>query len=208
MRKAQHRSSRHPLQPKGLVAELQDSATAGSPEAVILVEGLSDRLAIEAAAKRFGRDLPAERVVIVPMGGATNLGRFIAHFGPAGMDVRLTGLCDRGESSFFERTLARCDLPAVTGRDFFVCDRDLEDELIRAVGATGVEAVIEEEGELPSLRRLQQMPFHRDGMVEDQLHRFMGVRSGRKHRYAPLLVEALPADAMPQPLRDLLSSVP
>ena len=196
-----------------LLADLQARAMAAAPSAVVLVEGISDWFAVDAAAALGGRDLGNEGVVVVPMGGATNLGHFVAHFGPAGADARLAGLCDLGEEELFGRTLERAgvaegaDRAAMAVAGFFVCERDLEDELIRGLGAAGVEEVIEREGELESLRRLQQMPFHRGRNVEDQLHRFMGARSGRKYRYAPLLVRALGAD-MPAPLRDVLACVP
>jgi hypothetical protein len=88
-----------------------------------------------------------------------------------------------------------------------VCDRDLEDELIRALGGAAVEAIIDQAGDLASLRRLQQMPAHRDRPHDHQLHRFMGVRSARKYRYARPLAEALPTDDIPRPLRDLLHSL-
>ena len=197
-----------------LLADLQARAMATVPSAVVLVEGISDWFAVDAAAALDGRDLGDEGVVVVPMGGATNLGRFIAHFGPAGADARLAGLCDLAEEDFFGRTLERAgvigsaDRAALAAAGFFVCERDLEDELIRALGAAAVEEVIEREGELESLRRLQQMPFHRGRSVDDQLHRFMGVRSGRKYRYAPLLVRALGGVDMPAPLRNVLSCVP
>lgn len=182
-------------------------------DAVILVEGLSDCLALEAAARRCGRNFENDRVVVVPMGGATNLGGFVARLGPSGDGIRLAGLCDGGEAAFFGRTLqragvtARADRAAMASTGFFVCERDLEDELIRALGPRRVEAVIEEEGELGSLRKLQQMPFHRGRGLDDQLRRFMGVRSGRKCRYAPLLVDALDGADLPRPLQELLSYV-
>jgi hypothetical protein len=186
---------------------------AAVPDAVVLVEGLSDRLAVEAAAKRSGRNLENERVLVVPMGGATNLGRFLAHYGPSGLTVRLAGLCDLAEADFFGRALERigmterADRAAMASAGFFVCERDLEDELIRALGPRRVEAIIEQEGELESLRKLQQMPFHRGRTIDEQLHRFIGVRSGRKYRYAPLLVDALDGVEMPRPLHELLSYV-
>jgi hypothetical protein len=147
------------------------------------------------------------------MGGATNLVRFLDHFGPSGVNVRVAGLCDLAEAAFFGRTLARrgiterADQASMASAGFFVCVRDLEDELIRAVGPHGVEAIVMQEGELGSLRRLQQMPFHRGRAVDEQLHRFMGVRSGRKYRYAPLLVDALDRAELPRPLHSLLAYV-
>ena len=80
--------------------------------AVVLVEGLSDRAAVEALAAGRGRDLRAERVCTVPMGGATNLGHFLDLLGPAGRDLRLAGLCDAAEAPGFRRTLQRAGLAA------------------------------------------------------------------------------------------------
>jgi hypothetical protein len=198
---------------RSLLAELQAGALATVRDAVVLVEGVSDCLAVAAAAARCGRNLRDEGVAVVPMGGATNLGRFLAHFGPSGSNVPVAGLCDLGEEEFVGRVLeragltSRADRAAMASIGFFVCERDLEDELIRALGTARVEAIIEREGELASLRKLQQMPFHRRHTIDEQIHRFMGVRSGRKYRYAPLLVDALDVGELPQPLQDVLSHV-
>jgi hypothetical protein len=80
--------------------------------AVVLVEGLSDRAAVEALATRRGRDLRAHGVFTVPMGGATNLGHFLDLLGPRGRDVRLAGLCDAAEAPGFRRALQRAGLSA------------------------------------------------------------------------------------------------
>jgi hypothetical protein len=90
---------------------------------------------------------------------------------------------------------------------FFVCDADLEDELIRALGGAAVERVIEEQGELASLRILQSEPAHRARSQVQQLHRFLGTRSGRKIQYARLLVEALTRTDVPPPLEGLLAAI-
>jgi hypothetical protein len=82
-----------------------DLANAAGAQAVILVEGRSDQAALEALAQRRGRVLGAEGVAIVPMGGATNIGRFLDLFGPRGRGVRLAGLCDAAEEGCFRRAL-------------------------------------------------------------------------------------------------------
>lgn len=69
---------------------------AARSRAVVLVEGLSDQAAVEALAERRGRDLRAEGVSVVPIGGAQAIGQFIDLFGPVGRDVRLAGICDAG----------------------------------------------------------------------------------------------------------------
>ena len=83
---------------------------------------------------------------------------------------------------------------------FFVCSADLEDELIRALGAASVEAVVDAEGDLGSFRTLQKQPEWRGRATEQQLRRFMGSGSGRKIRYARLLVDALDLGQVPRPL--------
>ena len=180
---------------------------------VILVEGESDRVAVEAVAKGLGRDLRDEGVSVQPMGGATNVRRFVARFGPGGLDVEVRGLCDAGEARYVARVLHRVGLTSgssvehLADRGFHVCDVDLEDELIRAVGVTGVEQVLGEHGELASFRRMQRQPAQRGRPVRQQLRRFIACGSGRKTRYAALLVETLPPDRVPVPLRQLLAAV-
>jgi hypothetical protein len=181
--------------------------------AVVLVEGLSDQAAVEAVARRRGRDLEAEGVVVFPMGGATNIGRFLDLLGPRGADVTLTGLCDAGEEAYFRRTLERAGFGSPATRDemadlgFYVCDADLEDELIRSLGAGEVEHVIEAQGDLNAFRLLQQQPAQRGRSVDAHLRRFMGSGSGRKIRYASLLVDALDPARVPTPLTMLLERV-
>ncbi|WP_167002471.1 hypothetical protein [Mumia sp. ZJ430] len=58
-----------------------------------------------------------------------------------------------------------------------------------------------------SLRLLAGMPAQRDWTQEAVLRRFLGVRAGRKSRYAALLVEALEPDRVPEPLAAVLNRV-
>jgi hypothetical protein len=88
-----------------------------------------------------------------------------------------------------------------------VCIADLEDELIRALGVTGVERIIETQGELRSFRLLQRQPAQRGQSPQQQLHRFMGTHSGRKSQYARLLVSALDLARVPWPLDRVLAHV-
>ena len=82
----------------------------GGPRAVVLVEGVSDQGAVEALAERRGRDLHAERISVVPIGGAQAIGQFLNLFGPAGLDVRLAGICDAGEEGDFRRGLEQAGI--------------------------------------------------------------------------------------------------
>ena len=183
------------------------------PRAVVLVEGLSDRLALEVLARRRGRDLAAERIQIVAMNGATNIGHHLEHYGPPGLGVTVAGLYDVAEERFFRQALERVGLGAELFRrglealGFFMCSADLEDELIRAVGAEEVEGIVEAEGELASFRRLQRQLAQRDRSLHDQLRRLMGGRSGNKYRYARLMVEAVDLDRVPRSLDAVLDYV-
>jgi len=181
--------------------------------AVVLVEGISDQRALEALAVRRGRDLDAEGVSVVPIGGAQSIGRFLTRFGPQGLDLRLAGLCDSGEEGDFRRGLERAGLGSDLTRaemeslGFYVCVADLEDELIRALGAASVEQVVEAQGNLGSFRTLQKQPAWQGRAVEEQLRRFMGSGGSRKIRYARLLVEALDLSQVPRPLDLVLAHV-
>ena len=187
--------------------------TGITTRAVVLVEGTSDQVALETLAERRHRDLDAEGVVIVPMGGAQSIGRFLAHYGPAGLDLRLAGLCDAGEEAEFRRGLERAGLGAdLTRADmerlgFYVCVADLEEELIRALGPERVVEIVDAHGDLGPFRTLQKQPAWDGRREEEQLRRFMGSGGSRKIRYARFLVEALDLDRVPRPLDRLLAHV-
>ncbi|HET7690127.1 MAG TPA: TOPRIM nucleotidyl transferase/hydrolase domain-containing protein [Nocardioidaceae bacterium] len=174
------------------------------PRAVVLVEGESDRAALLTLAARRGRDLAAEGIEVVAMGGITNTRSFALRYGPHGLDVPLAGLYDAADEDKLRRGLATA---GVEPTHFFRCTADLEDELIRALGLEAVEAVIEAAGETRSLRLLSGMPAQRGWSREQLLRRFIGVRSGRKAKYAVLLTEALPPGREPEPLSALLGSL-
>jgi hypothetical protein len=180
---------------------------------VVLVEGVSDRVAVESLAVRIGRELDAEGVCVVPMGGAMSIGRFLELFGAAGLDVQIAGLCDVGEEPYFQRALERAgrgvhlDRQRMQALGFYVCMVDLEDELIRSLGASAVLNVLKAEGDDRTFQTFQRQPAQRARPVEQQLRRFMGTISGRKERYARSLVDALDLARLPDPFELLLARV-
>lgn len=179
--------------------------TAGT---VVLVEGVSDRRAIEALAERRRRDLVAEGVMVIPTAGVTNLGRFLDLLGPQGYDVRLAGLVDEGEVRQLGLALPRIgvdgqlDRATLEGHGFFVCVRDLEDELIRALGTDTMVELIESEGHLRRFHSFQNQPAQRHKTIDQQLWRWLG---NHKIRYAPLMVETVEIDRVPAPLDGVLA---
>ncbi|MFD3659534.1 TOPRIM nucleotidyl transferase/hydrolase domain-containing protein [Streptomyces sp. NPDC058659] len=170
----------------------------------VLLEGLSDLAAVEALAARRGRDLAAEGVCVVSMGGAMNIARYAALLGPPGLGLRLAGLCDEREQPFYDRGLTRA---RASTRDVFVCAADLEDELIRALGTERVEEIVRTEGDLRPWQTFLHQPAQHGRPRHQQLRRFLGTKKGRKIRYGTLLVEALGPGQVPAPLDDLLASV-
>src|SRR5262245_6982109 len=180
----------------------------GLVNTVVLVEGVSDRSAVEALAARRGRDLGVEGVCILPMGGAMGVGRFLPLLQGLGLGVR--GLCDESEEGYVRRGLeishgTGLSRTAMETLGFYVCVCDLEDELIRALGVAGVERVLAAERDLARFRLFQNQPAQRGRPVQRQLRRFMGTTSGRKAHYAQALVSALDADRIPRPLDHLLA---
>ncbi|MBL1091692.1 MULTISPECIES: TOPRIM nucleotidyl transferase/hydrolase domain-containing protein [Streptomyces] len=172
--------------------------------AVVLLEGLSDAAAVSALAARRGRDLAAEGICVLPMGGAMSVGRFARLLGPAGLDLRLTGLCDEAERRYYERALGQA---GAARQGFFVCAADLEDELIRALGVTRVAELVRAEGDLRALQTFLRQPAQQGRTSQQQLRRFLGTKKGRKIHYGRVLVEALDPDRVPAPLDGLLASL-
>lgn len=159
--------------------------------AAVLVEGVTDRIALEAVARRL--DLDLEGVEIVPIGGAQAIRRAAAGY----EGERLAGLCDAGEERWFRRVL---------GDATYVCVADLEDELIRALGAERVQEVVAGQGELGTFRSFQNQVYWRERPVERQLRRWLQ-NGGRYLRYPPLLVAAMESDEIPAPLVGVLAVV-
>jgi hypothetical protein len=186
---------------------------AEAARSVVLVEGVSDQIAVETLAGRRGRDLAAEGVVVLPVGGAHGVARYLLRFGPEGTGARLAGLCDAGEEHIVRRGLAAAGLGTAGSRadlerlGFFVCVEDLEDELIRAAGPALVTEVFAAHGDLGAFRTIQRQPAWRGKEEAAQLRRFLGAGGQRKLRYARLLTEAISLDRLPRPLTALLTAV-
>ncbi|HZF81533.1 MAG TPA: ATP-dependent endonuclease [Rubrivivax sp.] len=179
----------------------------------ILVEGWSDQAALETLAQRHRHDLRAQGIVVLPIGGVTNIAHFVQALGPSpGLDRALAGLFDAAEVEVVIRGLRRLQIGAadlaphnLESLGFYVCNPDLEGELIRAIGGVGVEQILKAEGELDSFRRFQTQPAQRGRDHAAQLHRFLGTRAGRKIRYGSLLVEALELHKVPRVLDRVLA---
>lgn len=175
----------------------------------VLFEGASDRLAFEAVARRLAADIRHLR--LVDLDGITNLRRRLTELRALSDPPRVLGLYDSAEGRYVTQVLIDVGIlvgPEAAPRDvgFHGCERDLEDEVIRAAGPALVLATLETRGELTRFRVFQGQPAQRERSVEAQLHRFAGTTAGRKARFATDVIDALPLDRMPPPLVALLEA--
>jgi hypothetical protein len=184
---------------EGLRAAL---AKTPDPIGMVLVEGVSDQIAVETVAARRGQDLATERIAVVPMGGAGAIGRVLSVH--ARDTRRLAALCDAGEEPQVRSAIEASGIEVTV----FVCVTDLEAELIRAVGVDGALAVVDRQGDLGSFTTLQRQVAWRDQPVDAQLRRFIAAGARRKLRYAHLLADASADVArVPRPITDVLDAV-
>ncbi len=171
---------------------------------MVLVEGESDAVVVRALLADRGSDADVR-----PMGGVTNLAHHLEELGGPGDGV--LALVDAGELRFAEGALRRHGVRAqgaeqLAWHGVFVCERDLEDVLIRALGTEVVLDELAGMAELAAFRTLAQMPQWRDRALADQLHRFAGSASGRKARLAARLVQRLDPQRLPAPLGALVEA--
>lgn len=186
----------------GPIANGHALAAAAAATVVLLVEGVSDQIAIETLARRQGR--APDGAVVVPMGGVHAVRRHLDRFDR--VDVEVGVLCDAGEEYVVRRALTTVGGgEALRDRAVFVCRPDLEAELIRAAGPSLVEAVLAEHGDLGAFRTLQGQPAWRGRPFEEQAHRWLRAGSRRTLRYAALLTAAIPRHDIPRPLADGLA---
>jgi len=207
-------------QPKGLTpadaTALSRYSTPETAEAflarkVILVEDLADRLALLTLARRRDRNLDSEQTSIVALHGAGTVGSFLTLLGSNGLNIKLAGLCDEDQEKDWIKKLEQNSFGSGLTREtlasigFFVSVRDLEDELVRALGDVEVGKVIDAQGETAALKTFAGQPDKKGKSATEVLRLFLQSRD-RKVRYAPLLIEALDLSKVPQALDNVLNA--
>lgn len=176
---------------------------------VILVEGISDQLALEVLAERLEVNLDRLGVSIVPIDGADTLRTFLRILGPSGLKLQLRGLCDADKEDVWRGVLEEEgfapveDRASMASKGFHVADRDLEDELVAALGEQKVREVIATAGDASALGRFEQQAANAGSAEQDVLRKFVGSRR-RKVKYAPLLADVLDLEDVPHVLRGVL----
>ncbi|WP_377641968.1 hypothetical protein [Oryzobacter terrae] len=176
---------------------------------VVLVEGPSDVAAVEAVLDSAGL---TEGVEVRSMGGVTNIRTALATVLGERPAPRVLGLCDEGEVDVVLRAVRAAGAPVVSAADlpdlgFHACRGDLEDELIRAVGAAEAVALLGGLGLEASFERFRRQPAWRGRDLGASLARFAGAGSGRKVRVGRALARSLPLERLPEPLARLVAQV-
>ena len=190
----------------------------------VLLEGTSDVAAVRALRAARGVRPDDEPCLLVDMGGATNIRRHLA----AAAGSRSPSPCRRAvrrAGGAVLRAGARrhrngCRRPVTCPADgtasvttlpdfgFQVCRRDLEDELMRALGVDGTLAVLADLDLDAAFAAFTRQLAWQGRPVMDQLRRFVGTTSGRKELLAGAMAAALDAGDCPPPLAALLDSMP
>jgi OLD-like protein len=180
---------------------------------IVLVEGVTDELALILAARRSGRDLTAEGVSVVPINGAHAIGRFLRRLAAEDPEARLAGLYDEGEEEVIQAALERAgygprlDRGRLEEVGFFACVADLEDELIRAAGEPILSTLIELEGDAQPWHTFRKQRAWNGRPMDQQFRRFIRSVSERNSRYIRAIVETIDPSRLPRPLRLLLAYV-
>ena len=185
------------------------TAEAYFAETVMLVEGFSDLLAVRALATKLEINLDALGVSVISLEGADLIPHYLKLIGPPGLDLELRGLCDADRERKWLRHLENAGLPvtdvlSMERAGFHVCRPDLETELTSALTEAEIDAVIDGDGALADLHAFAADPAYRSMSPIDQRLSFT---KRNKIRWVPLIADAIAADAVPQPIRDLLEDL-
>jgi len=185
------------------------SAEAYFAETVILVEGYSDLLAVRVLAATLGIALDAAGVSVLSLEGGSLFVHYLGLLGPGGLQVNLRGLCDDDKVQEWINRLGAVGLPvhdraSYVAAGFQVCDPDLEGVLVGALTEQEVQVAIDAEGGLAELQMYAGQPSQA-GMTSAQIQ--LAFIKNDKIRWVPVIASAVPAAAVPQPLRDLVANL-
>lgn len=135
----------HQIDPKNFSIEERTQAHWWSPRMLealtarfaIVVEGIADRLIVEAAARARGISLDRIGAMVFELGGAENFRTVYKLLGPHGFNVHVLGLVDEAESPRWVGAVGGKP-KNVVGTTVFISKADLEDEYCRSLGVDRV----------------------------------------------------------------------
>jgi putative ATP-dependent endonuclease of the OLD family len=187
------------------------TAEAYFADTVILVEGFSDFLATRVLAATLGVELDAAGVSLISLDGADVFVHYLRLFGPGGLDLDLRGLCDADHEEEWQSRLTQAGIP-ITDRQtmnaagFYICDPDLEAELLGALDTDRVAAVIAADGGQALFDSYANQPAQQ-GRSTEELQLGFVQKPKAKIRWAPLIAAEMNSEEVPAPLRSLLEDL-
>lgn len=188
----------------------------------VLVEGDSDVTALRVLRAARGIAPEVEPCRLVSMGGATNIRHHLDAAAAEDPRPRVLGMCDEQEAHYFVRALTAYatrvsdgptppvapSLETLPEFGFQICRRDLEDELMRALGVDGTLDVLAGLGLDVTFAAFTRQLAWQGRPIWDQLRRFGTTTSGRKELLAGALAAAIDIESTPAPLAALLEAMP
>lgn len=161
---------------------------------VLIVEGLADRIVVEAAAAAKGIALDREGVTVFALDGADKFKHVIKILGSTGFDVGLCGLCDEDREASWAGIL-QTSPQKLPNKGFFVARKDLEHEYSAAIGAAALSTVLIEEGvaQEQGLRQAAAVGSVGD-LTDEQIADFITSKDSRKTPAARAVAAILSAD--------------
>ncbi len=110
---------------------------------VVAVEGRSDRIVVEAAARATGRPLDRLGVSVIETGGAGSMGAISTLFGAQGFDIRLLLLIDADAAAATAQKLG-VEESELRDHNVWVASADLEDEYVAGIGVDALWRALKE----------------------------------------------------------------
>lgn len=198
----------HPFADEPKLAEHWWTAATLEPvtsRAAILVEGIADRVLIEAVARACGYDLDRLGIFVMELGGSGAFGPSIRLFGADGFGVPLAGLVDEAEAGDVASALGVAETDIASHR-FQVAKPDLEGECLSGLGITDHLALLVASGHYEERYVLKQCGATSAAGIDPAAYLTWCGRKRNKVRVAVALAAALTEPAA-RSLRPLLQVV-
>lgn len=174
---------------------MRDKLEPLTARSILCVEGISDRIVVEAAALATERDLDRAGVSIVETDGFGEMGAVLALFGPSGFGISMEMLVDEDAR---DDIASKLGVPAadLEQHRVWVSVQDLEDEYTAALGASKLWKALETSG-LFSANELRNCQASGAGgaRTDADVAAFCRTKSTYKVRAAIVVADLLDADA-------------
>ena len=161
---------------------------------MLFVEGLADRIIIEAAARTVGVSFDRLGVSVFALDGADKFSHVLKVVGSGGFNLPIAGICDEDRESSWA-TLLNLKPKKMAANGFFVARRDLEHEYVAAIGAERVANALIENNVAREAGLLQACDVSTlSDLTAEALADFLVAKDSRKVPAARAVAEILTPD--------------